>query len=42
MATHESINMPLFVAKGYEFHIANFMLTGIFKGDAYSRGSQSN
>jgi hypothetical protein len=42
MATHESINMPLFLAKDHEFHMADFMLTGIFKGDAYSGGSQSN
>ncbi|TVY22956.1 hypothetical protein LHYA1_G008166 [Lachnellula hyalina] len=42
MATHESINMPLFLAEGDEHHMSNFMLTGIFKGDAHSGGSQSN
>ncbi|PQE13222.1 Heterokaryon incompatibility protein [Rutstroemia sp. NJR-2017a BBW] len=42
MATHESINIPLFLDDSDEQHMADFMLTGIFKGDAHSGGSQSN
>jgi hypothetical protein len=47
MATHESINMPLFLMpsasdEDSELRMADFMLTGIFKGDSYSGGSLSN
>jgi hypothetical protein len=47
MATHESINLPLFLIpstsdEDSELRMADFMLTGIFKGDSYSGGSQSN
>jgi Heterokaryon incompatibility protein (HET) len=47
MATHESVNLPLFLMpsasdEDTELRMADFMLTGIFKGDAYSGGSQSN
>lgn len=47
MATHESANMPLFVKpttsdEDSELRMADFMLTGIFKGDAYSGGSLSD
>lgn len=47
MATHESINLPLFLMPSTsdeesELRMADFMLTGIFKGDAYSGGSLSN
>ncbi|KAF8847310.1 HET-domain-containing protein [Acephala macrosclerotiorum] len=47
MATHESINLPLFlmpstVDEDSELRMADFMLTGIFKGDSYSGGSLSN
>jgi hypothetical protein len=47
MATHESVNLPLFLMpsasdEDSELRMADFMLTGIFKGDAYSGGSLSN
>jgi hypothetical protein len=47
MATHESVNLPLFLMpsgsdEDSERRMADFMLTGIFKGDAYSGGSLSN
>jgi hypothetical protein len=47
MATHESVNLPPFLMpstsdEDSELRMADFMLTGIFKGDAYSGGSLSN
>jgi hypothetical protein len=47
MASHESINMPLFHMPSSdeansESRMADFVLTGIFKGDAYSGGSLSD
>jgi hypothetical protein len=47
IATHESINLPLFLKpstsnEDSELRMADFMLTGIFKGDVYSGGSLSN
>ncbi|KAL5317951.1 hypothetical protein ACEPPN_015055 [Leptodophora sp. 'Broadleaf-Isolate-01'] len=46
MATQESLNMPLFLTPSSddddELRMADFMLTGIFKNDAYSGGIASN
>ncbi|KAG4439743.1 hypothetical protein IFR05_004765 [Cadophora sp. M221] len=46
MATQESLNMPLFLTSSddddSELRMADFMLTGIFKNDAYSGGIASN
>ncbi|KAH7306070.1 heterokaryon incompatibility protein-domain-containing protein [Rhexocercosporidium sp. MPI-PUGE-AT-0058] len=49
MATQESLNMPLFLTPAFEdrvddseLRMADFMLTGIFKTDAYSGGISSN
>lgn len=49
MATHESVDMTLFHISANEGDegnmdsvMADFMLTGIFKGDAYSGGSNSD